>query len=53
MRRERPTEGSFNDNLVGSELDGDSDDLDKLEALDEGTSFGWEVAFSKLRTSIL
>ena len=46
-------EGPFNDNLVGSELDGDSDDLDKLEALDEETSSLGEVAFSKLLTSIL
>ena len=45
-------EGSFNDNLVGSELDGDSDDLDKLEALDEVMGSIREVALPVLLTSI-
>ena len=46
-------EGSSNGNLVRSDLDGDSDNLDKLEALDEETGSAREVAFSKLLTSIL
>ena len=50
---EGSAEGSSNGNSVRGESDGDVDDLDKWEALDEGTSSGWEVVFSKLRTSIL
>ena len=46
-------EGSSNGNSVRGESDGEVDDLDKWEALDEGTSSAWEVAISKLLTSIL